>query len=485
MKIGCVYSVERYYSAEKPLLTFSAIPFGLSHIATSLKSAGHDPKITILTKQDNIPKKISAFIKQHQPRIFCLTAVTSHYDLMCQVARAIKEIDDSINVIIGGHHVTLNPDESIKNPYFDAICVGEGELAIVEYVSMLINNQSPGRINNLWIKKKSEDFVEKNSQDRFIENLDELPYIHRGMWDEWVAVKDRVHSVLLGRGCANRCSYCSNHAIRRTSPGKYVRLRSPENVTGELNEIVENYPSVSSIYFEIEDFGVKLQYVYDICDHLEKFNAKTGMRINFGTNFSVTKKIVNNEDMLKRLKRANFQYLNIGLESGSERVRNEILRRPRYSNEDIISFCKLAQKNEINITLYVMMGIPGETLEDYKETISCVRKCNPHRVYPAIFYPYPGTDLYTTAKNMNLFESQILDPATERRKAVLDLPGFSRKQIQRQYILFPYKAFKGRLGIIIILAMMLRHYLSMYPRLLSIYIKSRVFLFKYLKIGKR
>lgn len=472
MNIGCIYSVDDFVSTDKVLPTFASMPFGLSYIATSLKHAGHNVSILVATPKTNFADMLAKFINEYKPMLFCLTSVTSQYHLISDIAKAIKAIDPSIYVLLGGHHATLNPEETIKETYFDAICIGEGERAVVKFASCIERNEQPTEISNLWIKHKKEAFVEKNPLAPFIQVLDDLPHIDRKMWDKWVAEKDRMPAVLLGRGCPNKCTYCSNHALAKITKGRYVRFRTPGDVISELNEIVERYPLVKTIYLEVETFGVNLRYAYEMCDHLEKFNSIRKKRINFGVNLAVNQNLIGNTELLKSLKKANIKFLNIGLESGSEKVRNEILRRPKYSNKDFVGFCRLVKEYGIDIHLYVLFGIPGETLSDFKETIACVRQCGPKHVNLSIFYPYPGTDLYSRAKKMQLFTEDIIDPSMERRKVVLELPGFSRKQIRREYLLFPYNVYKGKKSICKILSCMARSYIGMYPKFNSLYRRS-------------
>jgi len=275
--------------------------------------------------------------------------------------------------------------------------------------------------------------------------------------------------VLLGRGCPNRCTYCSNHALARISKGKYVRFRSARSVISELEYLLGRYPSLNTVFLEMETIAVKPDYAFEICDSLVTFNAARENPVSFGTNLVVSKKVVGSEELFKRLKQANFAFINIGLESGSERVRNEILRRPRYSNREFLEFCRLAKKHEIDVNIFVLMGIPGETEEDFRETVECVRASDPQHVFLSIFYPYPGTDLYLKAKETGVLTEDLLDPTMERLKAQMDLPGFPRKRIQREYLLFPYKVYKGKKSLVNILAIMLRMYIGTHPFLNSLY----------------
>lgn len=469
MNIGCVYSVEDYVTIEKPLSSPASIPFGISSIATVLKNAGHNVEILVFTPATPITKVIESFIEQSKPKMFCLTSVSTQFSLVCKIAESIKRINPSIFVVLGGHHASLNPDEAIKVQALDAICIGEGEKAVVELAAQVESGKEPIGIPNLWIKHVGSGDIERNPQDPFIEDLDTLPYIDRDMWEPWITDPRDMPSILLGRGCPFRCTYCSNHAMAKISPGKYVRFRSPEHVIGEINYILERNPSLESIYLEVETFGAILEHSFNLCASLKKFNSEREKPINFGVNLAVTRKIMNNTRLLESFKEANIKFVNIGLESGSERIRNEILRRPKYTNKDIFGFCGLAQKHSIKVNMYVLVGLPGETLADFKETVKCVRECQPQHVFLSIYHPYPGTDLYETAIRLGVLNEEKMQAKVERRKSYLDLPGFSKVQVKKEYILFNYNVYKGRWPRGKIIAHSARLATSAYPRLNGFY----------------
>ena len=356
MDVGCIYSVEDFVSPDRALSSYASIPFGISCVAAALKQAGHNPKMLVFTPRMDVPTAVRTFMRDTPAKLFCLTAVTSQYHAIRNIARTIKDLAPTAHTLLGGHHATLNPERTIAEPCLDAICVGEGERAAVACASQIENNRVPDGINNLWIS--SGQSVQRNPQDPFIQDLDALPRIDRSMWDEWVSDRNGTVSVLVGRGCPNRCTYCSNHALAKISSGRYVRFRSPDSVIGELEEIVTKYSSVNNLYLEIETFQANLKYTYSMCDRLEEFVAGLGRPVTFGTNLVVTRKMVEDPTLIEKLRRAHFGYVKIGLESGSERIRNEILRRPRYSNEDLVAFCREARKAGIKVFLYVLVGIP-------------------------------------------------------------------------------------------------------------------------------
>jgi radical SAM superfamily enzyme YgiQ (UPF0313 family) len=90
-----------------------------------------------------------------------------------------------------------------------------------------------------------------------------------------------------------------------------------------------------------------------------------------------------------------------------------------------------------------MIGLPGETYDEFKETLDMNRKCQPDWHFTSIFFPYPGTELYNVCKEQGLLKKK-LDTRAERSQAVLDMPNFSKRQIQKSYIWFDYHVYKGR-----------------------------------------
>ena len=447
LSIACVYSVESYVSLEKPIRDGASIPFGIATIASVLKNAGHDVDLLVFTPDTPILETLRAFIQRARPRLFCLTAVSTQFPLIRDVAEVIKKLDATIYVALGGAHASLRPEEAIASPYIDAICVGEGDNASVELAAQLLAGRQPAQIPNLWIKQPGTRVIEKNAATPFLSNLDGLPFIDRELWRPWIQEPERDPAVLVGRGCPFRCTYCSNHILGKLAEGPYVRFRSPGNIIKEIEQITQD-PHISNVYLEVETIGVKIEFALQLCQALSQFNEKRNIPIKFKINLAVTHKLVQDTDLMNSLfttfKQANIVGINIGLESGSERIRNEVLRRPRYSNEDIISFCTYAKEYDIRVTMFVMIGLPGESLADFRETYQVVRQCEPYNIWLSIFYPYPGTDLYFKAKEERLFSEKNISNVLERRRPYLNLPNFSRKRIIWEYILFRFKIYKGK-----------------------------------------
>lgn len=441
MHILFIYSVDEIHSFDKPLYAPDLIQFGISYISSFLKKHLHRTRLVVLSRllgRKNY-RIIDKYLEEFRPRLICFTAVSSEYRFIADMAKYIKSHYPDICLLIGGPHVSLSP-EGILEDDFDALCVGEGEGPALELVSQLEKGISAFGIPNLWIKNGPA--IKRNSPRPFWEDLDALPFPDRKMWDEWIPEgSGLIFPVLLGRGCPFECTYCCNHALRKIAPGAYVRFRSAENIIEEIEEIIAEYPRAEKIYLEVETIGINKEWAMELCRKLQHLNAALKQPLSFGANLKITAN-ADLEELFAEFKKSNFSFINIGLESGSERVRREILKR-NYSNQDIINAVRLAKKYGLRVHFYNMIGIPGETLDDFRETVKMNQACLPDSHYTYIFHPYPGTVLYDLCKEKGLLKKD-LDTEMERHKAVLDLPGFTKRQIQKSFLWFGYYFYKGR-----------------------------------------
>lgn len=478
MNVLFIYSLNSFASPVKPIRDFESIQFGISYISAVLKQHGHNTALLVLNSvMGRLSKKkiklIDESMQEFSPQLIGFTTVATEYPFIAEIARYIKQKYPDIYLLIGGPHASLNP-AAVLSDDFDALCIGEGEYAVLELVEQLSANKSPSGICNLWFKHGGR--IEKNRPRPFLQDIDSLPFPDRDMWLKWVYMPEARYSILLGRGCPFQCSYCSNHALRKVSAGKYVRYRSPGNIVEELKETVRKFPLHREVYYEVETVWADKKWALDLCDKLEVFNKSLSSPLTFGVNIRVTPN-ADFEDFFAALKKSNFRFINIGLESGSERIRTEVLRR-RYSNNDIIRTVRLARKYGLKVNILNMIGFPGETPADFEETINVNRTCLPDSSAISIFFPYPGTDLHLLCKEKGLLGNSI-ESECERSKATLDMPGFTAKQIQKKYEWFDYYVYKGYMPLFKILTNVFIKKLKSRP--ISNYIMRRFASFKSIK----
>lgn len=437
MNILFIHSEKNSIDTEKPILLQMHVQLGISYIASLLKKHGHSVDLFVVCHRTK-PSAIDAYIRQFQPELICFTAVFTEYDLIVKTARHIRATHPGIYLLAGGPHLSLNPALPPDSP-FDAICIGEGEWPTLELVNQLQQHIVPHGIPNLWIRHGQE--IEKNPPRPFITDLDALPFPERQMWQRWIFHPNNPVTILLGRGCPFQCSYCCNHALRKIAPGTYVRYRSPDNIVEEIDTLSKQYPHIPLFYLEIETIGVNPDFSMQLFSRIENYNRQREKPLAFGINLRITPKM-NYAALFEAMRKANFEFVNIGLESGNEHTRKNILRR-HYSNEDFYNAVETARQNQIQVHTYVIVGLPGENQKQYQETVKCLRKAQPAYLAPSIFFPYPGTDLYKYCQENHLLPEK-LDTNSERYKASLSLPGFSRWQIQKEFVLLNYRVYHGK-----------------------------------------
>jgi anaerobic magnesium-protoporphyrin IX monomethyl ester cyclase len=442
MNITFIYSTEDSQSLNKPLNSFEYIQFGISYISAYLKRHGHDVSLLVLSSNHSIKKNIPLIkdmLADKNPQLICFTAVTTQFPFIKEASAQIKKLAPSIFQVVGGAHASVSAKEAIEAS-FDAVCVGEGEGPLLELAECIQKNETITGIKNLWIKKE-DGAIEKNPTRPYIHDLDSLPFPDREMWVPWIDEQsDSRISILLGRGCPYLCTYCSNHAVKNISEGKYVRMRSPENIIEELNYLTSIFPHKHYYYLEVETLTAYKDWLFDLCEKLAEFNNGRTRPIYFGSNYRVAKNSLE-DSIFAAFKKANFDSINIGLESGNEYIRKKILKR-YYTNEQFLTAVSLAKKYDINVNLFNLVGLPEETDEMHLETVALNRMAQPNVLYTSIFFPYPGTELYDLCQRKGYLPNKI-SMSRERRSSVLKMPLFSQSKIKRAHTLFEYKVYRG------------------------------------------
>jgi radical SAM superfamily enzyme YgiQ (UPF0313 family) len=456
-----VHAEEDHFSRERPLGGYERMQFGISYISSVLKEEGHETRLVVPTRESDA--KVFEHIRDFNPGLICFTAVYTVFDFITEVARRVKRRHPDIFLAVGGPHASLRPDECLES-VFDAVCIGEGEYPTLELAEQLESGRFPQGIPNLFIKRGNS--VERNPTRPFIENIEALPFPDREMWLPWLANPLSRRSVLAGRGCPFQCTYCCNHALRRLADGKYVRLRSPESIADEILSIKRVLYLMEEMYLEVETLGADLDWALELCSRLEHINEQYDVAIVYGTNLRVTPN-ADYEELFAALKRSNFEFVNIGLESGSERVRRDILKR-NYSNQDVMRAVSAARKQGLKVGFYNLIGLPGETRKDFRETARINRACQPDWYLLSAFFPYPGTELHKTSLEQGLLDGP-LDRKLERRRPVLDQPGFTKRQIKRRLTWSPLLFHMGHKPLRVILRQVIMGKIYSNPRLLSLY----------------
>jgi anaerobic magnesium-protoporphyrin IX monomethyl ester cyclase len=392
---------------------------GIGFLSAVLKAAGHETTL-IYPQETPEPETLIADVDRFRPDLVAISAGTNQFHHLRRFAEWIRKAHPDLPIICGGIHATLAPEEVLRVPAIDFICLGECEEAMLEFVEALSHDRDPAGIANLWLKQK--DKIIRNPVRPLQENLDALPFADREIFDhENLLAQDYYKlSLLVARGCPFRCTYCSNYGKRELyrGKGKFVRLRSVDNILAEVRAILSRY-RVDKLDFNDDIFTLNRAWVEEFCE------AYPGeFSIPFDTNVHIE---TLDRAIIEKIKAAGCDMIRIGVESGSERVRRDILNRP-MSQEKIIQVFRDADEVGLRTWSFNMVGLPGETPEDAELTYRLNEQLWPDHMQVSVFNPYPGTELYRICKEKGYLSAREVD-GYFIPESVLEMPQFSREQI--------------------------------------------------------
>ena len=374
--------------------------YGIAFLSGVLKSRGHKTKLLNINEQLDYPLdwgKIKKEITLFAPHLIGISMVSNQYQYCRTIASYIKK-ELNIPIIGGGIHATADPDGVMASGYFDYVCLGEGEKAIAELADKLEKGGDCSKIPNLWVRTHGK--VIKNKVAPFVE-LTTLPPKDYEIFDfqKIIDAKGGWVGVMASRGCPYRCTYCFNHQMVNlykkdlgVAEGRlhYIRYHSIDEVIKELKYLLDTYQNINTFIFDDDIFTLNKSYLLKFC---QRYSSEVNIP------YVVNGHIKNfDQERAFALKDSGCIIVKFGLESGSERVRREILNR-RMSNEEIIRSFEIARQANLHTSAFVMFGFPHETKEDIFLTIKLLSQIKPGRFRWSIFFPYVHTDAYRIAKS--------------------------------------------------------------------------------------
>jgi anaerobic magnesium-protoporphyrin IX monomethyl ester cyclase len=372
---------------------------GVGTLLAVLSRAGHEVGL-IYAHEEYEREGFVAEARAFGPDLLAVSSVSNQFPRAARYAGWIKEAL-RVPVILGGTHATMAPAETIALPCFDLLCVGEGEGAMVELAEALDRGSDYSRIENLWVKQGDE--VIKNPLRPLVEDLDSLPFVDRESFrfERILAAQDGKCSMLSGRGCPYGCTFCANRGLSELYRGKgrFVRWRSVDHVFAEMRELLAHY-AVKKWEFNDDIFTLKREWFEEYCARYPR---------EFSVPFDVNVRVETvDREMLERLKAAGCDLIRIGVESGSERVRREIMGRgmPQERIERVFAD---AEAVGLKTWSFNMVGLPGETPADAEETLAINARLCPDHMQVSVFNPYPGTRLFEVCKERGVLPGRTVD----------------------------------------------------------------------------
>ncbi len=355
-------------------------PLGLLYLSSVLKHNGH----IVAMFSGNIGESLLRKVKLFKPSIIGYSVLTGSHQLYLSLNLYLKDnYTQPFISIFGGPHPTFFPQIIYENGV-DAICRGEGEEALLEFVEAINNNKEFTSINNFWVKQNNRVF--QNNLRPKIKDINNIPFPDIGLIGKNQLRRYYSRFVIASRGCPFQCTYCFNHAYNQLYNNQnIVRIRSVDNVIFELETYLKNSKyKVHYIKFLDDNFVVDI-------DWLQQFAHKYIEKINLPFNCFLRPEYIS-DIRVSLLKIAGCTEIVMGIETGDETLRKNILNR-NTTNAQIIKAAQTIKKFKILLTTENMIGLPEESVEQAFKTIYLNIKCKTDIPIASVYTPYPGTKL--------------------------------------------------------------------------------------------
>lgn len=383
-------------------------------ISALLKRAGHSIKTVFLSRQNPLPYEPNEIEQLHEilnDVDLVMVAVYSTFVIRAvQITEFVHKKYPGMKVIWGGPHCISAPELSL--PYADGVCFAEGDQAVVDLVNKVEAGANYLNTPNMAFNVNGSYVM--NGVLQPISDLDSLPYPDYNLDNQFLLdrqlselTKEKVQEyfvrypfgmptfyILTSRGCPHQCSYCNNCRYIAMFGRNPMRFRSVDNFIGELEQTLEYLDFFTRVGFGDDDFLMRPTR------QLEEFAEKYKKKIRLPFLLTASANTYRKEKM-EILLDAGLKVIQIGVQSGSQRVLDEVYdRKVKVTRtKDVVRQIE-PYKNTHGLTLLLdfIIDNPYETKADIFHTYKYILDLPMHvRINVYVLAFFPGTPLYDRA----------------------------------------------------------------------------------------
>lgn len=359
-------------------------PFGIAWISAVLKQNGFQVEAVDMQVEPSFERLKETL--EPTPLLIGV-AHTSNFSTgwAGKVTKFIQEALPDTPIVAGGVGATYEPTHALIRHNVSAVVTGEGEKTFLALAQRAL--EKDGDMDKFDYKNiKGLAYLEEGkivytTPQEPIWNLDSLPLPDRSIYKMGLYPQG---AIITSRGCNHGCAFCSSADFwaKVTGKGKpRVRLRSASNVLGEITQLTDRY-KINQFYFLDDIFTYDRERVIEI----SKGIIKLGLNVKWAC---LARGDQVDPEMLAYMHAAGCHQIHYGLESAN----NKTLRRigKAITAEQIGTAHEWARKVGMRTRLSVILGMPGDTGKEIRETIQFLEYHRPNEVQIYALMPYPGS----------------------------------------------------------------------------------------------
>ncbi len=368
-------------------LGLAAPPLGIAYIASVIEGAGNSVTIVDMGALGTTYKELGEELARLHPDVVGVTSTTPTIYEAVKCVTVSKQACPEAVTVMGGCHITFCPAETMRLcPDLDIGVIGEGEATVVDLLDALSGKKSLAQVDGITYRDNGQ--IVRTKPRRLIENLDDVPFPARHLlpFDRYTLLNRKfpMGGMITSRGCPFGCTFCSSSRVY----GKRFRGRSPSNVVDEMELLVERYRA-RSIEILDDTFTIDKNRARGIAEEI----IRRGLDVSwvFGSRVDTIA-----PDLLHLFKKAGCYMVYYGIESGTDRILKELNKG--ITLEQVRKAILWAKRAGIETIASFIIGTPGETRAEAMQTIEFARKCGVDYAQFTVMTPYPGTEIYESAK---------------------------------------------------------------------------------------
>ncbi|NTW85910.1 MAG: radical SAM protein [Holophagaceae bacterium] len=352
------------------------LPIGLGYLQAMLKSRAFPCRVANLSGKSR--KEVLAYLRELNPAVVGVSMFTFNRKRSTDLLAWAREACPGAILLAGGPHPTHLAEEVFEDcPALDAIVQGEGEQTLLGIAERLA--AAPG--SALWKHTPGLIFRDGRALPQApLEDLDAVGIPAEHLEADFLDDVGQLAYLSTSRGCPATCNFCNTPEFWGTS----IRFRSAASVLRELRLLRERH-GLTYFSFRDDTFTANRARVLELMEGIQASGLHPLWNCQSRVNLV-------DEDRLVAMKRAGCEFMQFGVEHGSERVlalldKGTNLRHARKALDSV-------RKVGMNLGIYLITGIPGETWADVEETAAFIRDTRPSDCQISPLALYPGTRMF-------------------------------------------------------------------------------------------